>query len=59
MVELEGSTSAGQGAASAPELRKAIEGGSPQKTDPYVYQGMFELYDYFGLADLVKEIPPP
>lgn len=36
-----------------------IEGGSPQKTDPYVYQGMFKLYDYFGLADLVKEIPSP
>lgn len=36
-----------------------ISGGSRTKTDPYVYEGMQEMYDFFGLASAVLEIPAP
>lgn len=44
-----------------------ISGGSPQKTDPYVYEGMEMMYDASGywynlgmtLGDYVKTIPLP
>jgi putative intracellular protease/amidase len=36
-----------------------VAGGSPENTDPYVYEGMLEMYDSFGLGDFVKSIPAP
>lgn len=36
-----------------------INGGSVQSTDPYVFEGMQWMYDYFGLNTLVKSIPAP
>jgi len=42
-----------------------IKGGSPEKTDPYVYEGMLMMYDQSGywyglgktLGDYVNQIP--
>ena len=34
-----------------------VRGGSPGKTHPYVRQGMLEMYDHFGIGELVKNIP--
>jgi transcriptional regulator GlxA family with amidase domain len=34
-----------------------VKGGSPEKTDPVVFDAMQWMYDYFGLADFVKTIP--
>lgn len=34
-----------------------ITGGSPEKSDPSVYDTMTFMYDFFGLGDTVKQIP--
>lgn len=34
-----------------------VRGGSPEKTDPYVYEGMIFMYDFFDLGNSVKQIP--
>lgn len=36
-----------------------VRGGSPEKTEPVVYNGMTFMYDYYKLADAVKQIPAP
>ncbi|NJD07143.1 MAG: DJ-1/PfpI family protein [Methylococcaceae bacterium] len=37
--------------------RPPIKGGAPEKTDPAVFDAMQWMYDYFGLADYVRQIP--
>lgn len=34
-----------------------IRGGSPENTDPFVYDGMTYMYDFFQLGDAVRQIP--
>lgn len=36
-----------------------IRGGSPEKSDPFIFNGMTFMYDYYKLADAVKQIPAP
>jgi len=34
-----------------------VRGGSPEKTRPSVFNAMKTMYDHFGIADSVKQIP--
>lgn len=36
-----------------------VVGGSPSNTEPAVFNGMMQMYDYYDLANAVKTIPAP